>query len=247
MRAYAIGDIHGQLGKLEHAHMLIQMDRELVADDEAPVVHIGDLVNRGPDARGVLDFLIRGQKAGKPWVVLKGNHDRMMAWFLEDTPRRDHRMRVEYEWLNPRIGGLETLASYGVNITADQSPEAIHAEACEKVPETHKIFMAGLASSYRMEDLFFCHAGIRPGVALEDQVEDDLCWIREEFYASDADHGALIIHGHTPVDVVTHYGNRLNTDTGAGFGRDLSAVVIEDGQVWLLSEQGRIRIPVTQG
>ena len=56
------------------------------------------------------------------------------------------------------------------------------------------------------------------------------------------DHGALIVHGHTPVDTVTHYGNRLNIDTGAGYGRALSAVVIEDGAVWQVTPSGRVPV-----
>ncbi len=242
MRAYAIGDIHGQLDKLKHAHVLIEADRAEVDDDEAPVVHIGDLVDRGPDAKGVIDFLIRGQSEGEPWVTLRGNHDRMMAWYLEVTPRRDHCMRTEYEWWHPRIGGLETLASYGVDVSATRSKNAIHDDARDAVPVAHRAFLAGLRSSFHLSDVFFSHAGIRPGIALEYQTEDDLCWIRQEFYASKAAHGALIIHGHTPIETVTHYGNRVNIDTGAGMGKDLSAIVVEGQKVWLLTDQGRVRV-----
>ena len=80
---------------------------------------------------------------------------------------------------------------------------------------------------------------IRPGVPLDAQAEDDLLWIRRPFLDDPRDHGALVVHGHTPVDRVTHYGNRLNIDTGAGYGRTLSAVVIEGDRVWLLGPGGR--------
>ena len=242
MRAYAIGDIHGQLAKLKQAHDLIAADRDQVGDDAAPVVHIGDLPDRGPDSKGVLAFLMAGIADGAPWVVLKGNHDRMFDWFLLPEPRRDHRMRAEYEWPHPRIGGLETLASYGVDISAGRSFDDLHHDAVALVPDDHKAFLADLPTSYQMGGLFFCHAGIRPGVALDQQTEDDLLWIRQEFYDSDADHGALIIHGHTPLDVVTHFGNRVNVDTGAGYGKDLSAIVIEGRDVALLTENGRVQI-----
>lgn len=242
MRAYAIGDIHGQLHKLERAHVLIEADRAEIEDDAAPVVHIGDLVDRGPNAQGVIDHLINGIKNDEPWVVLKGNHDRMMAWFLEDVPRQDHRLRPDYDWLHPRIGGMETLASYGVRISAGRSTPDIHADALTMVPQAHKTFLANLPAAHQIGDLFFCHAGIRPGIGLDYQDEDDLCWIRQEFYASNADHGALIVHGHTPVDQVTHYGNRINTDTGAGFDKDLSAIVIEGRNIWLLTDQGRVQL-----
>ncbi|HFQ15300.1 MAG TPA: serine/threonine protein phosphatase [Rhodobacteraceae bacterium] len=242
MRAYAIGDIHGQLEKLRHAHVLIEADRAECEDDEAPVVHIGDLTDRGPDTGGVLAFLIDGQAGGEPWVVLKGNHDRMFSLFLRQPARRDPLLRAELDYLHPRIGGLETLASYGVDISAGRSHGALHRDARAMVPAAHRAFLENLPTAHRLGPLFFCHAGIRPGVALERQLEDDLLWIRQEFYASDADHGALIVHGHTPLEQVTHFGNRVNIDTGAGYGNALSAVVFEGRDVWRLTDRGRVRV-----
>ena len=242
MRTYAIGDIHGQLEKLKRAHVLIEADRAEVEDDTAPVVHIGDLPDRGPDTRGVIDFLIAGQAAGEPWVVLKGNHDRMMARFLDIPSRRDHCLRAELEWVHPRLGGQETLASYGVDISAGRSHDDLHRDAVERVPGAHKDFLDTLPTFYQRGDVFFCHAGIRPGVALDKQAEDDLLWIRQAFYASDARHGALIVHGHTPIDAVTHYGNRVNIDTGAGYGKAMSAVVLEGQDLFLLTDQGRVPV-----
>ncbi len=242
MRTYAIGDIHGQLEKLRRAHVLIEADRAEMDDDSAPVVHVGDLCDRGPDTRGVLDFLIAGQRAGEPWVVLRGNHDRMMAYFLQIPPRRDPCLRAGLDWLHPRLGGLETLASYGVDISAGRDPEALHRDALARMPGAHRDFLAFLPVSYRRGEVFFCHAGIRPGIALDAQAEDDLLWIRQEFHASRADHGALILHGHTPVDAVRHYGNRVNIDTGAGHGKALSAVVVEGREVFLLTDSGRVAV-----
>ncbi len=242
MRIYAIGDVHGQLGQLQRAHVLIEADRAEMDDDTAPVVHIGDLPDRGPDVRGVLDFLIAGIDEGEPWVVLKGNHDRMFALFLETPPRRDPMLRAELDYLHPRIGGLETLASYGVSVAAGRDPADIHRDAVAAVPARHKAFLRSRPTFLRHGDLFFCHAGIRPGISLDAQHEDDLLWIRQEFYASNADHGALIVHGHTPVDHVTHYGNRVDIDTGAGFGRPLVPVVIEGRDVFALTDEGRVPV-----
>mgnify|MGYP001766801930 CR=1 FL=1 len=90
--------------------------------------------------------------------------------------------------------------------------------------------------------VLFAHAGIRPGIDLHAQTEDDLLWIRREFLEDTRDHGALVVHGHTPVDAVTHYGNRVNIDTGAGYGDALSAIAIEDGNVWVLTAKGRVRV-----
>lgn len=242
MRAYAIGDIHGHLDKLEAAHDLIAKDRAAMGWDDAPVVHIGDLCDRGPDTKGVIEFLVQGHARGENWVTLKGNHDRLMDWWLEDFPRHDPYLLVGFHWLHERIGGTETLASYGVTFEDHTRVYQLHPEARGAVPEAHRAFLASLPLSYDMGDIFFCHAGIRPGVALKDQVEMDLLWIREEFHESTADHGALIVHGHTPVGAVEHHGNRLNIDTGAAYGKALSTVAIEGRDVWLLTDEGRVKV-----
>ena len=91
-------------------------------------------------------------------------------------------------------------------------------------------------------DLFFAHAGIQPGVPLADQVEHDLIWIRKEFHVDTRDHGKLIVHGHTPVEQATHYGNRINIDAGAGYGRPLVAVVFEGRACWQLTDEGRVAL-----
>lgn len=244
MRAYAIGDIHGHLDKLVAAHALIEADRAAQGWSDAVTVHIGDLCDRGPDTKGVLDYLIAGHAGGENWVTLKGNHDRLMEWWLEDFPRHDPFLLVGYHWLHPRIGGLETLESYGVYLEDRTRTVTAHKAARRAIPEAHRDFISSLPLCYRLEDLFFCHAGVRPGVALEKQDEMDLLWIREEFHESEADHGAFVIHGHTPVGDVEQHGNRLNIDTGAAYGKALSTVAIEGRNVWLLTNEGRV--PVLQ-
>jgi len=239
MRSYVIGDIHGQIDKLRAAHARIAADRALTGDAAAPVIHVGDLVDRGPDSRGVIDLLIAGLDAGAPWIVIKGNHDRMLTGFLDDPDYHDPGLRGELHWFDPRLGGAATLASYGVGGIGARLITDIHAEAQARVPAHHRAFLGGLALYHQRGEAVFVHAGIRPGVPLPDQVEDDLVWIRAGFLDDSRDHGALVVHGHTPVDRPVHYGNRLNTDTGAGYGRALSAVVVEGRDAWLLTDTGR--------
>jgi len=239
MRAYAIGDIHGQLDMLHAAHARVAADRARVGDEDSPLVHLGDLTDRGPDSRGVLDHLIDGHAAGRPWVTIKGNHDRMFEMFLRDPQEHDPVLRPDLTWSHPRLGGNTTLASYGIQSPETRSDADLHAEARRVVPPAHAAFLAGLPLFHEAAGALFVHAGIRPGVPLADQAEDDLLWIRKEFHDDPRDHGMLIVHGHTPVDVPTHFGNRVDLDTGAAYGRFLTAAVIEDGQVWTLDDDGR--------
>lgn len=237
-RTYAIGDIHGHLDELGRAHELVAADRARVGDEDAPIVHLGDLCDRGPRSREVIELLMAGRARGENWVVLKGNHDRLFAHYMRDPEERDP-LRDDLYWLDPPLGGRETLASFGVNPQAAD----VHAQARALVPREVVDFIEGLPLSFERGPCFFCHAGIRPGVALTAQSPDDLVWIRGVFLDSQADHGKLIVHGHTAIQRATHYGNRVNIDSGAGFGRPISAVVIEGREVQLLTETGRTPLP----
>jgi serine/threonine protein phosphatase 1 len=240
MHLYAIGDIHGHLGLLQAAHDLIAAD--MARHGPGPVIHVGDLVDRGPDSRGVIDYLLGGLAAGQNWVVLKGNHDRMFTRFMADPWDPEPGLRAELSWLHPRLGGSDTLRSYGVANAGDRPVQKVHAEAQAAVPSAHLGFVVSLPAFHRAGDCLFVHAGIRPGVALEDQTETDLVWIREPFLSEIASFGPLVVHGHTAIDMPTHYGNRLNLDSGAAYGGPLSAVVIEGREAALLTPSGRRRL-----
>ena len=240
MHIYAIGDIHGHLGLLQAAHDLIAAD--MARHGQGQVVHLGDLVDRGPDSKGVIDFLIDGLAVGQDWVVLKGNHDRMFARFLNDPWDPEPGLRADLGWLHPKLGGPDTLRSYGIANAADRPTEKVHAEALAAVPAAHVAFLTSRPTQHRAGECAFVHAGIRPGVALDDQTETDLVWIREPFLSTTESHGALIVHGHTAIDQPTHYGNRLNIDSSAAYGGPLSAVVIEGREAALLTPQGRRKL-----
>lgn len=236
---YAIGDIHGQLGMLEDALALIETD----SGGNAHVVFLGDYVDRGAHSRGVLDTLIAGMAEGRNWTPLKGNHDRMFQWFMEDVPRHDPHLLVGYHWFHDRLGGVETMASYGVRFDNQTRLKDLHARAKEVVPQSHVDFLDALALTHETDDLLFVHAGIRPGVSLADQTEEDLVWIRQEFHNHTGPHAKLVVHGHTPVQQATHYGNRINLDSGAGYYKPLSTAVFEGSDCWLLTPAGRVPIP----
>lgn len=236
---YAVGDIHGQIDMLENALEWIEQD----GGPDARIIFLGDYTDRGPDSRAVIERLAKGKAEDRNWVFLKGNHDRMFEWFLETpAPRHDPHLLVGYHWLHERLGGTDTLASYGV-VFPDRtrlSDVAIMAHAV--VPDHHIEFLRDLQICHQEAGKFFVHAGVRPGVPLHSQIEDDLLWIRDEFLHDTRDHGALIVHGHSPVDAVDRRKNRINLDTGAGYNRPLSAVVFDNDDLFLLSRRGRALI-----
>lgn len=238
MRAYAIGDIHGHLKLLRQVHDLIAED--MARYGSAPIIHVGDLVDRGPESAGVVEYLSQGQARGEDWVVLKGNHDRMFARFLRDPYEPEPGLRSDLSWLHPKLGGPDTLASYGVRAAGDRPILPVHADAIAAVPMEHRRYIDSLPTTHQIGDVLFVHAGIRPGVALKDQAETDLVWIRGPFLEHAESFGPLVVHGHTAIDLPTHYGNRINIDSSAAYGGPLSAITFDDGQAYRLSTKGRV-------
>lgn len=257
---YAIGDIHGQIEMLHHSLDLIKAD----GGEDAQIIFMGDYTDRGANSRAVIDHLIDRLAAGRNWTCLKGNHDRMFYDFVTKGVEHDPAITSNLSWVNPRLGGNTTLASYGIAGTpvldhpeggfnclthfstdvGDISKADIVAQAQENVPAGHLTFLNTRQLYHETEDHIFVHAGLRPNVVLADQTADDMMWIRDEFLETDHDFGKLVVHGHTAIDAPTHYGNRLNIDAGAGRGRVLIPVVLEGRDCWTLTENGRV--PVTQ-
>lgn len=236
---YAVGDIHGDLVQLKRIITWITADLRRSQAEHHQVVFVGDLVDRRENSRGVIDYLISGLSRNEPWVVLKGNHDRMFSLFLEEGGAQDPILRKDLTWLHPRLGGNTTLGSYGIAVNDNTNPFDLQIEALKKVPAEHRAFLQSLPTHFETDELFFAHAGVNPKRALDDQIEDDLIWIRSPFHDHTAPYDKLVIHGHTPVDIVTHYGNRINIDTGAAYGGPLSAIVIEGQEIWEIHAEDR--------
>lgn len=239
MRYYAIGDIHGQLDMLKTVHEWISADRARSGDFDAPVVHLGDLVDRGPDSKGVIDFLMQGIAAGKPWQVLKGNHDRYLENFYRQGVSVDPNTRTGLDWLNPRLGGDKTLESYGIVAAEGSEIDPILAQTRQSVPLSQIEFIENLPLYIETEHLIFVHAGIRPNVPMSEQTEDDLIWIRDGFLDDNTDHGKIVVHGHTALEAPEHFGNRIDLDSGAGYFRPLTAAVFEGRDCHILSSTAR--------
>jgi serine/threonine protein phosphatase 1 len=221
LRLYVIGDIHGRLDLLERAITTIRRDIE-EHGDAALTVTLGDYIDRGPNSCGVLERLSTNPFA-TPYTALKGNHEALLETFLADPEIGEH-------WRT--LGGLETLHSYGVSVNLlmmSKNYGEAAARLREALPFKHFEFLRSLKTSYVHGKYFLCHAGVRPGIPLERQSEEDLIWIRDEFLNSKVDFGKIIVHGHTPVPEPEVLPNRFNVDTGAFATGKLTCLVLEDG------------------
>jgi serine/threonine protein phosphatase 1 len=231
LRIYAVGDVHGRADLL--TLLLAAIDADLTAHPAARTLHVflGDYIDRGPNSRQVID-LVLARSSGHETVLLKGNHETYPSLFLTDPS-------VLGEWR--LLGGIETLMSYGIkpSMNAD-GPElrklAKRFEAA--LPPGHSRFLSNLRTSFCCGDFFFVHAGVKPGVPLERQREEDMLWIREDFLLHEEDFGRMIVHGHTPVREPDFHSNRINIDTGAYSTGKLTCLIIERDQFAVLSTPG---------
>jgi serine/threonine protein phosphatase 1 len=223
MRLYAVGDVHGRADLLAGLFSKIDADLEVHPAPWVTHVFLGDYIDRGPDSRGVLDLLIARSQRHET-IFLKGNHEVLIEEFLENP-------ESFATWRH--VGGIETLLSYGIRPSSN--PDAAERTMLAKqlgdvLPSEHRQFLASLKRSFGCGDFFFAHAGVRPGVPLSQQRDDDLFWIRGEFLDSSEKFGKIIVHGHSPVMDVEFHSNRINIDTGAYATGRLSCLRIESAQ-----------------
>ena len=226
---YAIGDIHGCFAELKAAEARIAADIESF-QRPGLVVLLGDYVDRGPSSCQVLDHLIRPSEFGLHRLPLCGNHDDIFLKFLRNP-------KLHPEWL--RLGGQQTLLSYGIDLNhfttgrrgrGSSLAEVIH----ESVPATHLEFLTALPICLKVGEILFVHAGIMPGVSLEDQRDGDMLWIREPFLTEGPRLPLLVVHGHTPKAELNFGPNRIGVDTGAYYSGQLAVLKIDGGRARLL-------------
>jgi serine/threonine protein phosphatase 1 len=223
-RIYAIGDIHGRIDLLNHLLALIAEDIALRPTERPLYVFLGDYIDRGSSSRETIDKLIE-HRAMNESVFLKGNHELIAIKCLSDPD-------LFNQWM--RLGGMETLISYGVapeTISSGRKIAELQSAFHDALPTAHVLFFRDLQSSFACGDFFFAHAGVRPNVELSRQKESDLLWIRKEFLSSNEDFGKIIVHGHTPTLEVEVGPNRINIDTGAYATGRLTCLVIDDSSL----------------
>jgi serine/threonine protein phosphatase 1 len=230
---YAVGDVHGCLDKLLRLESLIAEDAR-----ERPgaklIVMLGDNVDRGPDSAGVIEHLAGDPPEGMARLCLAGNHEALLLGFLEEPATFDF-------WID--FGAAATLLSYGLDINHLRAamrfgPARIAEELRRAIPEPHIAFLQELPASLSTPDFFFAHAGARPGVALAEQSERDLLWIRDAFLNHEsAPFGKRIVHGHTPAPEPVVTPARIGVDTAAYMGGRLTAARISGGEVTFLAAE----------
>lgn len=208
LTVYMIGDIHGRLDLLVGVQRLIDEDKAQYHSDGTVEVYLGDYIDRGPDSAGVVSRLIsRAQQVNT--VFLRGNHEQLLLDFLDGTDCVD-------TW--SANGGIATMLSYGVapSLLSRLLPaDVVRRNVNHTLPHAHRRFYEQTGSYLSFGAYLAVHAGIRPGVKLEDQKTADLLGIRREFLQFEGDFGFIVVHGHTPVMAPDLRPNRINIDTGA--------------------------------
>lgn len=228
-RIYAIGDVHGRFDLLQKIENKIIEDAKGF-DGAKLIIMLGDYVDRGPQSAEIISHLIAPPPKEFERICLAGNHEQVMLDFLNAPLSSEN-------WL--KFGGDATLRSYGISteqITQNNLGSRKFAQVLKaNVPDDHIAFLSELPSLVTTPDFLFVHAGIRPGVAIAQQVDEDLMWIRGKFLTHDWSRGQTIVHGHTPNDTPELINGRVNIDTGAYATDKLTAARVDGTGVTFLS------------
>lgn len=226
---YAIGDIHGRADLLKQTFTLIDSDIARAEPARTMEVFLGDYVDRGPESKETIDLLIDRSNT-RDAVFLRGNHEtvlqRLLGGMLDGPNFRS-------------FGLLQTLRSYGIasSLNPDRKEEiALIKELKTVFPGKHQKFLERLRPSFSCGDFFFVHAGVRPGIPLERQDENDLIWIRDDFLNFTGNFGKYVVHGHTPVQKPDVRSNRINIDTGAFATSNLTTIKIQRNHIAILQD-----------
>lgn len=229
-RIYVIGDVHGRFDLLRD--LLRRIEQHSRGRGQAERIHIvllGDIVDRGPESAQALRFLHEWTRHVRGQHMLMGNHEEMMLRTFGGDARSFR------AWL--RVGGRQTMQSFGLSIGKgeDLYDPRILRHVRDALPDDLMSHVAAWPLTARSGDYFFCHAGVRPNVALDKQARQDLIWIRDEFLADPRDHGAIIVHGHSISPTIDRQPNRIGIDTGAYHTGILTAAYFEDDMVDFIS------------
>lgn len=232
---YAVGDVHGCYEQMKALLARITRDAAAEARGRRPIlIFLGDYVDRGPQSNQVLEALVwLARRPEFELHALKGNHEQGLLQFIAQPAGAG-------AWL--RWGGAQTLEAYGVPAPQPDDPaEALAAardELLERMPASHLWRLQTLETLVCVGDYAFVHAGVRPGVALAAQAEDDLLWIRQPFLDAPGPHEKVVVHGHTWLDARPQlHDHRIGLDTGAYATGVLTAIRLDGAARQVLQTQ----------
>jgi len=234
VRIYAVGDIHGRLDLLEQLLEQIEVDDAARADADTTVIFLGDLVDRGPDSAQVVQRLLELSRRSGQVRFLLGNHEEVFLKAMAGDPKALP--------FFIRIGGKSTTLSYGVSEAmygASDYPELLDLMR-ERIPQAHIDFLSGFEDLIVVGDYVFVHAGLRPGIPLDEQTPSTLRWIREEFLNHSTPFEKIVVHGHTITEKVEEHVTRIGLDTGAYSSGRLTAMGFEGTDRWVLQTSGPV-------
>jgi serine/threonine protein phosphatase 1 len=230
-RLYAIGDVHGRFDLLQSLLAQVEQDNGSRPPAETHVIMLGDLIDRGPQSREVIDFFLHKRPDFARFHFIMGNHEEMLLRVADDPNGRglDNFLRC---------GGREMLESYDVPQRMLDLPDHYPVGALiDYIPTEHLAFLWAGHHGMQFGDYLFVHAGIRPGIPVDEQSASDLRWIRKEFLSSEEDHGLTVVHGHTITREPDVRKNRIGIDTGAYRSGVLTALGLEGTERWWLSTE----------
>lgn len=227
-RVYAIGDIHGRLDLLDQLLGMLVADNALRPARQRSLVLLGDLIDRGPHSAQVIERVRALHGSGGDIRLLKGNHEEIFVM----AARGDQGAVGFFR----RIGGMETLASYGLplSLSADMDDRAIAHWMMNYIPRADVDFLDSFVDHLTVGDYLFVHAGIRPRVPIAEQRPSDLRWIRGDFLNHGGRHDKMVVHGHSITPEVENLANRIGIDTGAYYSGRLTAIGLEGADRWFL-------------
>lgn len=231
--AYIIGDIHGCFDQIYH---LLELIRDDIGQNlsvtgttdsvkKPKIIFLGDLIDRGPRSKDVVDLLLNYRPDYAEPIFLKGNHE---AVFLKVIKGDLESFKF---WC--QFGGRDCMRSYGVSNIGeiDYNPEAVLNRFIEAIEPSHIEFISSFDYYHVARDYLCVHAGIRPNVPLSKQKNKDMMWIREPFLKHKKAHEYRVIHGHTISDAPVERPNRIGIDTGVYNGNPLTCAFIRNEEL----------------
>lgn len=232
-RCYAIGDIHGRLDLFKDLLEKIASHNAARPPGETAIVLLGDLIDRGPNSNEVVELAYSYRAHNMRLIPILGNHEELMLKAIAGD------IDAFQTWM--AHGGVATVRSYGIDTRrlTGLKVEDFRRRVADAIPQSHVEFLRSAVDSVRFGDYLLVHAGILPGRPIEEQLAKDLRWIRQAFLSSSADHGCVVVHGHSQGAVIEVKANRIGIDTGAYHSGVLTAVWFEGVERGFIQTAGR--------